>query len=182
METSLQDSAPQAATEPLDLEALYHRHADFVWRCLRRLGVRDANLDDAVQEVFLVVHRRLGDLHAPEGVRSWLFAIAFNVARDHRRAAQRKGLAEPLPETLRDPLPDPSQALSQREDLRLLDAALDTLDDPRRAVFVLTEIEQLTAPEIASALGVNLNTVYSRLRLARADFERAVARLRRRTP
>jgi RNA polymerase sigma-70 factor (ECF subfamily) len=144
--------------------------------------VREANLDDAVQEVFLVVHRRLGDLHAPEGVRSWLFAIAYNVARDHRRAAQRRGPLEPLPESLTDQHPDPSQALSRREDLRLLDAALDTLDDPKRAVFVLAEIEQLTVPEIASALGVNVNTVYSRLRLARADFERAVARLRRRTP
>jgi RNA polymerase sigma-70 factor (ECF subfamily) len=164
-------------------EVLYEQHFDFMWRSLRRLGVPDAQLDDAVQDVFLVVHRRLGEFEGRSTVKTWLFGIALRVASVHRRAAARRP-TEPLPEEPSDlgaqPLAD---ALTEAaEAARLLHRLLDCLDEDRRAVFVLAELEQMTAPEISTALGVNLNTVYSRLRLARRDFDVALARHRARRP
>lgn len=154
---------------------LYHRHHGFVWRMLRRLGVPPASLDDAAQEVFVVVHRRRDDLHADASVRSWLFGIARRVASDvhrgqHRR--QRKHDALPLPPEA-PPLDD---ALARAEAAQFVRAFLERLDEGHRMVFVLSDIEGLTAPEIACALELKLNTVYSRLRKARLEFERAVAR------
>ncbi|HEX4338588.1 MAG TPA: sigma-70 family RNA polymerase sigma factor [Polyangiaceae bacterium] len=162
-------------------EAIYEEHFDFVWRSLRRLGVPDAQLDDAVQDVFVVVHRRLPEFEGRSTIKTWLFGIALRVASALRRSAARRP-TEPLVE---DP-PDEHAGLdadAQREAseaARLVHRLLDSLDDDRRAVFVLTELEEMTAPEISAALGVNLNTVYSRLRLARRDFDAALARHRAR--
>ncbi|WP_437676372.1 RNA polymerase sigma factor [Sorangium sp. So ce131] len=164
------------AREPLDFDAVYDEHADFVWRNLRRLGVRDASLDDALQDVFLVVHRRLGEFEPRSSVKAWLFAIVCRVARDHRRLARRKGGGEELPAGVADRAPGPAEQLEQVEALKLVDALLAELDDDKRAVLVMAEIEELSAPEIAAALDVKLNTVYSRLRAARREFELALAR------
>ncbi len=165
---------PVVDTDP-EFANLYHRHHGFVWRMLRRLGVPQASLDDAAQEVFVVVHRRRGDLHADASVRSWLFGIARRVAADvhrgqHRR--QRKHDALPLP--VCDPPPD--DALARIEAAEFVGAFLERLDEGHRMVFVLADIEGLTAPEISAAVEIKLNTVYSRLRKARLEFERAVAR------
>ena len=173
---------PQAesGTEP-SFEAVYEAHFDFVWRSLRRLGIDTAHIDDAVQDVFVVVHRRLGEFEGRSTMKTWLFGIALRVASLHRRTAARRP-TEPLVD---DP-PDEAghstaDALSEAaEAARLVHRLLDCLDGDRRAVFVLAELEQMTAPEIAAALGVNLNTVYSRLRLARRDFDAALARYRAR--
>ncbi|WP_437310184.1 RNA polymerase sigma factor [Sorangium sp. So ce388] len=161
---------------PLDFDAVYDEHADFVWRSLRRLGVREASLDDALQDVFLVVHRRLGEFEPRSSVKAWLFAIVCRVARDHRRLVRRKEGHEELPAGVPDRAPGPAERLEKAEALKLVDALLAELDDEKRAVFVMAEIEELSAPEIAAALDVKLNTVYSRLRAARRDFELALAR------
>ncbi|WP_441290787.1 RNA polymerase sigma factor [Sorangium sp. KYC3313] len=160
----------------LDFDAVYDEHADFVWRNLRRLGVSEASLDDAFQDVFVVVHRRLGEFEPRSSVKAWLFAILCRVARDHRRLVRRKGGLEELPGGVADRAPGPAERLEQVEALKLVDALLAELDDDKRAVLVMAEIEELSAPEIAAALDVKLNTVYSRLRAARREFELALAR------
>ncbi len=171
--------AVEAAVVP-DFDAIYDGHFEFVWRSLRRLGVPATAVDDAVQDVFVVVHRRLADFDGASP-RAWLFRIAFNVVREHRRLYQRKGRHEPLPESIADATPDPHEALARAEALRLVEHLLDALDEDRRAVFILAEYEEMTAPEMAAALGVNVNTISSRLRAARRDFEAALARHRSRT-
>jgi RNA polymerase sigma-70 factor (ECF subfamily) len=173
--------APQSA--PADLvtptfEELYNEHVDFVWRSLRSLGVRDYALEDAVQDVFVVVHRRLGEFEHRSSLRTWIFGVAMRVAHDHRRREGRKGGLAPLDFELVDHAPSPDERAVQAEALREVAALLEALDPEKRAIFVLAELEQWTAPEIAEALSINLNTVYSRIRAARRDFENAYARRR----
>jgi RNA polymerase sigma-70 factor (ECF subfamily) len=150
-------------------ESIYEAHFEFVWRTVRRLGVPEAYLDDAVQDVFVVVHRRLGDFAGRSSVKTWLFAIARRTAKDHRRRAQRKP-GDALPPELPDAAAGPEEAASRREAARRLQAVLDAMDEEKREVFVLAELEQLAAPAIAEALELPVNTVYSRLRAARAQF------------
>jgi RNA polymerase sigma-70 factor, ECF subfamily len=175
-----------APDEALDFDAVYEQHFDFVWRNVRRLGVPQALVDDAVQEVFLVVHRRLGEFEGRSSVKTWLFAILARVASDARRAHRRKSPharsaeAAVEPDTIAVEGDGPHERAARAEDVTLLHRLLDALDDDKRAVLVLAELEQMTAPEIAESLGVNLNTVYARLRAARREFEQAVARERAR--
>jgi len=167
------DPVPQAATAPSpELVALYRAHFQFVWRSARRLGVPEAALDDVVQDVFLVVARRLAEFRGEASARTWLFAIALRVVREHRRSTFRhlrraQALADSQPQTSSDPI-------ARSDARRTLQRALDRLDDDRRSVYVLAELEGLTAQEIAEGLRVNINTVYSRLRSARAQLERAL--------
>jgi RNA polymerase sigma-70 factor, ECF subfamily len=164
--------------EPTAFKAIYARHFRNVWRTLRRLGVSDAQLDDAAQDVFLVVHRKLAAFDGTS-LRGWLYAIAVRVASDYRRSATQRRSA-PLSEAVEDAAPGPARASELNESIRLLHALLGELDQPKREVFVLGELEQLSAPEISVALGVNLNTVYARLRAARQQFDAALKRHRRR--
>lgn len=167
--------------EALALEDIYDAHFDFVWRSARRMGVAPAHVDDVVQEVFLVAHRRLDDFERRSTVKTWLFGILLRVVSDHRRTLRRKGGLAPLPEGLAAPdEAGPAARTEHRQRVALLHALLETLDEDKRAVFVLAELEQMTAPEIAESLGVKLNTVYSRLRVARKKFEEALARHRAR--
>lgn len=166
---------------PVDFDALYDAQFDFVSRTLFRLGVASSQLDDAAQDVFIVVHRRLSEFRGDASVRTWLFQIARRVAHDHRRTVKRKGGAEPLDEAHADDAVSPHESVERRQSLVVLQRILERLDDDQRAVFVLAELEQMTAPEIASAVGANVNTVYSRLRLAREAFNAEVARYRKRS-
>jgi RNA polymerase sigma-70 factor (ECF subfamily) len=180
-----------AGSRPADdlkaFEAIYDEHLAFVWRSLRRLGVRDAALDDAVQDVFLVVHRRLPEFEGRSSIKTWLFGIVLRVSRTCRRTARRKSPEAEAPGGPEDPegLADarghgPDELAEKSEAVRTLYELLDELGEDKREVFVLAELEQMTAPEISEALGANLNSVYSRLRAARRDFEQAVARRRAR--
>jgi RNA polymerase sigma-70 factor, ECF subfamily len=158
-------------------EAVYAQHFAFVWRNLRRLGVAPAQLDDAAQDAFLVVHRRLADVEG-DALRPFLFGVVRRVAADHRRSASRRGTSalEDGPEPV-SAAPGPERDLERAEASRIVHHLLGQLSDEQREVFVLAELEQMAAPEIAVALGVPLNTVYSRLRAARAAFEKQAARL-----
>jgi RNA polymerase sigma-70 factor, ECF subfamily len=162
-------------------EQIYQDYFDFVWRSLRRLGVRPAALDDAVQEVFLIVHRRLREFEGRSSLKTWLFGISLHIAQRQARTAARHPAHE-LPEALPDTqsAATPQDEAVRREAIALLYAILDELDPDKRAVFVMAELEQLTAPEIADAIGAPLNTVYSRLRAARRDFEASLKRLQAR--
>ncbi len=170
----------------LSFDDLYARHFDFVWRTLRAQGVSEAQVDDAVQDVFLVVHRRLEEFRpdSPGGsARAWIFQIVLRVASDYRRSFRRKGGALPLDESLApDTLASPLERAAMSEAARTLQCFLDEIDQDKRDVFILAELEQMTAPEIADTLGVNINTVYSRLKTARDRFVEAVRRNRRRDP
>jgi RNA polymerase sigma-70 factor (ECF subfamily) len=169
------------AARPLRFEGVYASHEDFVCVTLRRLDVPEDYLEDAMQDVFVVVHRRLGEFDRTADMRSWLFGIALRVARNGRRRARRKGGLAALDDELADTVPGPLESAARSEGLRILNALLDELDDERREVFVMAELEQMSVPTIAELLDANVNTVYSRLRAARADFERAVARRQRRS-
>lgn len=155
---------------------LYEREFEYVLRTLRRLGIRQADLEDLVHDVFVVVHRRLGDYDASRPIRPWLFGISYRVASDHRRRAHvQREIGVDAPETA-CPAPGP-EALAQAAEARdLVLAALSDLDLPFRAALVLHDLDGCTAPEIARVLEVPLNTVYSRVRLAREKFATAVAR------
>ena len=173
--------APVLPFESLAFDDVYQAHFSFVWRSAKRLGVSEASLDDAVQEVFVVVHRRLADFERRSSLRTWLFGITLRVVRDHRRAARRRDPGAPVdPDTLRATGNGPAENAEQQEAVRLLHALLDELDDERREVFVMSELEQMAMPEIAEALGLNVNTAYARLRAARQEFEQALARHRAR--
>jgi RNA polymerase sigma-70 factor (ECF subfamily) len=161
------------------LTDLVSENADFIWRSLRRMGVGDADVDDALQEVFLVVFRRLKDYEDRGLLRPWLFAISRQVASHYLRGRSRaerrhRGLIVEVTSE------DPHEIVARREAVDIVGSFLEELDEPQRVVFYLAEIEGMTAPEIAAATGVRLNTVYARLRLARKRFEKAVERKTRR--
>jgi RNA polymerase sigma-70 factor (ECF subfamily) len=155
---------------PEDFERLYSEHFEFVWRSLRRLGVRPEELDDAAQDVFIVYLRRRSEFRGQSSQRTWIFGIANNVAHEYRRKQQRAARAEPMTEGHPARGPSPLDQASSTEALRLVDTFLASLDDNKRNVFILSELEQMSAPEVATALQVKLNTVYSRLRAAREAF------------
>lgn len=161
----------------LSLEEIYREHAAFLWRTLRRLGVREADLPDVTQEVFLAVHRHL---HAYDGeiasMRTWLVGFARRAASDHRRRAhvRREAMDAILPEGRVEPIQDQDLELRQRR--ALLDQALEALDEDKRVAFVLHELEEMQLAEIAAAMGTPLQTVYSRLQAARAQVEATIRR------
>jgi RNA polymerase sigma-70 factor, ECF subfamily len=160
---------------------VYDENFRYVWRCLRSLGVPTAQLDDAVQEVFMVVQQKLETFDGAAPVRSWLYAIALRVARRVRRATAldaRRFLrprddeesGDPCHETRIELSSDLRVDVEKSERLALARRALDTLDETKREVFVLACIEGMSAPELVGILGIPLNTVYSRLRAARMAF------------
>ncbi|HEX6277784.1 MAG TPA: RNA polymerase sigma factor [Polyangiaceae bacterium] len=159
-------------------EELYEAHFDFIWRSLRRLGVAASGLDDAAQEVFLVAYRRARDFEGRSTVKTWLFGIAWNVARRAARAPTRR--EEPLSDHVASDATNQEESASRAEAVRALYGLLDELDAEKRAVFVMAELEEMTAPEIAEIADIPLNTVYSRLRTARSEFEAALKRRRAR--
>jgi RNA polymerase sigma-70 factor (ECF subfamily) len=170
---------------PATLADIYRDQFPFVWRMVRRLGVPDAQVEDAVQDVFIVVHRRLPDFEGRSSVPTWLAGIVRRVVRDYRRLSARKpALGRAHADLLVDDLSaghaSPEDNALATEAARLLHELLESLDDEKREVFILAELEQWSIAEIAEATGVKLNTASSRLRLAREAFEQAAERLRAR--
>lgn len=151
----------------------YRRYFQYVWALLGRLGVPEASLEDVTQEVFLVLHRRRAEFRQDSSVRTWLHGIALHTARRHRAKLDRRRLRADHIEP-GEPPPTPEAEVGQRRALQQLDRLLGQLGDEQREVFVLAEIAELRAPEIAELLGVKLNTVYSRLRLARRHLRQAL--------
>jgi RNA polymerase sigma-70 factor (ECF subfamily) len=160
----------------LTLERIHSDHFTFIWRSLRGLGVPPTALDDAAQQVLLIVHRRLPQFAGRSKLRTWLFSIAYRVALNHRRALKRRGPTEPIAEDLEQRSPGPDARAEAREALEFVERFLDGLPAKKRALFVLALLEELPAPEVAAMLAVPVNTVYSRVRLLREEFRRALAR------
>jgi RNA polymerase sigma-70 factor (ECF subfamily) len=160
----------------LNFDTVYEENFAFVWRTARALGVPPALIDDAVQEVFIVVHRRLSDFRPEASVRSWVFGVVRRVAKDFRRSDKRRGSSvEVTDEHLGSAKGDPYVVATHNQALRLVEDFALTLDDERRALFVLSELEQMPTPEVASALDLNINTVYSRLKALRQNLSTFVA-------
>ncbi len=165
------DPPGDAAADPLpSVGEIYDQHVSRVWRTLRALGVDEARVEDAVQDVFVTVHRKLPTFERRSSISTWVYGITRKVAAAHRRGAR------PDPDTgVLERLPDlgasPREHVEQRESARVLLSLLDELDDDGREVVVLMELEQLAAPAVAELLGIPLNTVYSRLRIARRRLE-----------
>ena len=160
------------------LREMIDSHFDFIWRLTRRLGVREADVDDAVQQVFWVAARKL-DVILPGRERAYLSATALRVASDARRSRSRHPEdASSDVGSESDPTPGPDELTEQRRARRLLDEILDSMAPDLRTVFVLFELEELTTPEIAELLDLPLGTAASRLRRARQTFQSAVERWR----
>jgi RNA polymerase sigma-70 factor, ECF subfamily len=155
-------------------DEVYARHSARVWQALRRHGVAETNIDDAVQDVFVVIHRQLPGFEGRSRIETWIYGIVLRVAKDHRRRRERKRDGDPLSDTLPDASPSPAEAAEQSEAAALFVQLLETLDENKRDVFVMCELEGMSMPEMASVLGVNQNTLYSRVRAARAAFEQAL--------
>jgi RNA polymerase sigma-70 factor, ECF subfamily len=161
-------------------EVVYERCLDLVWTAARQLGVPADAIDDVVQEIFVVIHGRLATLQNVESLRSWVYGVARRTISTYRRNQRARTASGSKYAQVADwlgPLPATPLELSElAERQRLLLQLLAELDEGKREVFVLAEVEGFTAPEIAEALELPVNTVYSRLRLARQSFEQAMAR------
>jgi len=153
------------------LASIYAAYCHYVWRCVRRMGVAPEHVEDVVQDVFLVVSERLGEFEGRASLKTWIYAITFRVAAEDRRRRHREARPKPMAWDPATPSAADEQ-LGARELAGRLQHLLGTLDLEQRAVFVLIELEQMSGPETAQILGIKLNTVYSRLRLARRRIER----------
>ena len=170
------DGSPQALPE--HFRQVYAEHFTFVWRCLGALGVPQASLDDAAQEVFVVVHRRLPGFRGESSLRTWLYGIVRNVAANVRRSHRRKGGLQELQGDEPCIQPDPLDRLQTQEAVDFVQEFVAGLDDKKRDLFVLALIEQMNITEIAPIFGVPLNTAYTRLRAVRQEFQHALAQYR----
>jgi RNA polymerase sigma-70 factor (ECF subfamily) len=174
------DAAISEGVVEVDFAALFEAHFDYVWNTLRRLGVRERDLDDVAHDVFIAVNRRLPEWEPRRPPRPWLFAFALRAASDYRKLARHRTQLVEDPGEIVDPAPAPDERAITRERMDLVTRALDSLSFDRRAIFVLHEIDGVPTREAASMLGIPVNTAYSRLRLAREDFAAAVHRLQAR--
>jgi RNA polymerase sigma-70 factor (ECF subfamily) len=155
--------------------AVFREHAPFVWRLVRRLGASAVDADDLCQEVFVVVHRRFLEIDTSRPLRPWIYGVAIRLASEHRRRRRflensREGAEATAPAMQH-------QELEQRRVRALLHAAISRLDETKRAIFVLHELEELTMQEIAETLSCPVQTAYSRLHAARKEVRAFFLRL-----
>ena len=176
-----EDPDPDRSAFPVPtLQAIYKEYFDFVWSSARHLGAASDAIDDVVQDVFIVIHAKLSTLQHPEALRSWIYGIVRRTVSDHRRsrrtrdaAGARLGAELKLTQPSQ---PSPLDMAERNAELDLLESVLAELDEPKREVFVMVEVLEMTVPEVVQSLEIPLNTAYSRLRLARQSFEEALAR------
>jgi RNA polymerase sigma-70 factor (ECF subfamily) len=159
------------------MRTIFDEHARYIIRTLRHLGIKEADVDDVAQEVFVTVHRKLPEFEGRSKLRTWLYAICLRVASDHRRRAYvvREHITDSPPiDSGERTGAEPDASLESRAFVQEL---LDAVDDDKRAVLVLYEIEGLTMREVADVVGCPLQTAYSRLHagreLLRAAWERS---------
>jgi len=171
---SLAPGATVAIPDDTAFAAAYDAEFEAVWLYLRRLGVPEADVEDAVHDVFVVAHRRYGTYDPSRPLRPWLLGIAFRIAAQWRRR-HRLEVSVPEPGVERpDDARAPDEVVASRQASRRLQTALAQLDIDQRAVVVMHDLNGIPVPEIATALDVPLNTVYSRLRLGRAKVTAAL--------
>ncbi len=167
---------PFDSTENLDVSSIVREHGPYVHRLLRRLGVAAADVDDAFQEVFVVVHRKLDSFEYRSSIRTWVYGICVRVGTRHRRRRVARQEVSAVVDELAGTAPSPEATLHAHEARRLLDSFLDKLDDDKRAVFVLYELEGMPMRDVADLTNCPLPTAYSRLRIAREVVFDAIRR------
>ncbi len=157
---------------PPSMRTVFDEHARYVIRTLRHLGVREADVEDVAQDVFVTVHRKLPEFEGRSKLRTWLYSICLRVASDHRRRAYvvREHVTDSPPVDTGERTGN--EADTSLESRAFVQELLAELDDDKRAVLVLYEIEGLTMREVADVVGCPLQTAYSRLHAAR-DLLRA---------
>lgn len=172
-------SPEESTVEHPAFRDIFNEYGPYVWRALRHLGVRERDVEDVAQEVFVVVHRRLPTFEGRSALRTWIYGICVRTASDHRRRAhvRREHPTEELPEQYVEPTQQ--EEIGRAQARRMLAQILDTLDDDKRTVFVLYEVEGLSMKEIVQIVDCPLQTAYSRLHAARRQVANAVKRLRR---
>ena len=167
-----QEGNIQPPAEGLDFDSLYTRHFEFACRSLRLLGVDGNALEDAAQDVFAIVSRRLADFEHNASVKTWIFAIVQRVAANYRRRRRRRPESfTVLPESTPSTQPGPDAEWEAERAARLIQAFAVGLDDSRRALLVLGLLERVPARELARSLGIPLFTVYSRVRSVREALD-----------
>jgi RNA polymerase sigma-70 factor (ECF subfamily) len=167
--------APEGRPDP---RAIFEEYFDYVWTTLRYLGAREADLEDLTHEVFMRVFDRLDHFDTARPMRPWLFAFAYRIASEQRRLTRRRGEVLGSGVEAVDASPSAELAMERAEERKLTLEALEAIELSRRAVFVLHELDDVPIPSVAEALGIPIPTAYSRLRLAREDFQKALRRLR----
>jgi RNA polymerase sigma-70 factor (ECF subfamily) len=167
---------PDPAPEVLAFDRVFADHATLVWRALRRLGVTSTDIEDICQDVFLTISRRLQTFEGRSAISTWVYGICVHAALAYHRKRRRRP-EEPTHE-LPDIGVDPPQlhGLERSQALAIADSVLDALDDDKRVVFVLFEIEEMPMREVADAIGCPLQTAFTRLYAARRQFEAAICR------
>jgi RNA polymerase sigma-70 factor (ECF subfamily) len=141
-------------------------------------------MDDLIQEVFMVIHAKLHTVEKRESLRSWIYSVVRRTASNHRRARRTHADSSSGPPgdgEARSREPTPLENTERNAGFQLLMSLLDQLEPPKREIFSLVDVEDLSVPEAAEVLGIPLNTAYSRLRVARQNFEAALARHEART-
>jgi RNA polymerase sigma-70 factor (ECF subfamily) len=173
------EAAPSVEAQVPSFDSIFRTQFDYVWSTLKRLGIRPSDLEDVTLELLYLVHRGLPTYDPARPLRPWLFGFAFRLASDYRRRARHRFELFSVELDRPDPSVGALEQLISAEERRLIEAALALVSLDRRAVLMLHEIDGCTAGAIADALEVPVNTVYSRLRLGRAELARAVHKLRR---
>jgi RNA polymerase sigma-70 factor (ECF subfamily) len=164
---------------PFCFRHVFEQYGRYVWRALRRLGIAEADVPDIAQDVFMILREKLASVHSPEALRPFIYGIALRRASDYRRSARVRR------ETLAYTPPEPSVDAPQEEELQkehalaMLRSALDELDEDKRAVFVLYELEELNMREVVAVVGCPMQTAYSRLHAARRTVTAAFRRAER---
>lgn len=170
-------SGPAELGGDADCLGAFDRELDYLFALLQRFGARSPEIEDLLQEVFVVLHRHWPTLDRTRPLRPWLFTVAFRVVRAARRRTGREVLADEI--VLQDPGPDPEAELQDRESLALFFGALERVPVERRTVVVLHDIEGVEVAEIARRLAMTRIGVYSRLYKGRKELGSALRRLRR---
>jgi RNA polymerase sigma-70 factor (ECF subfamily) len=168
----------QESEQIREFREMFQRELPYVLRILRRLGVSPSDVEDAAHDTFLQVYRHLSDYDPERPLRPWLFGFAFRVAAQRRRRTNARKEVFDATDTRPAPSGDALERLLDHELLSQANAALERVEVARRAVLLAHDVEGFTMPEIATALNISVNTAYSRLRLARQEFTRALRRAR----
>lgn len=160
-----------------DFERLFSEQVRYLWNTLRRLGIRECDLEDLAHEVLLRVHAQLSHRDPQQPIRPWIFNLALGMAANYRRLARHRTELQATPPEAHDPNHDAEQLLIVNERRAVVQRALEQVPLQHRAVLILHDMDETSIPEIATALGIGVNTAYSRLRLGRTAFRRSLEQI-----
>lgn len=166
----------RAGAKPLDFDEVFRTHFARVTRTMRSLGVDPAMVDDATQDVFVILHSKLHEFEGRSALATWIYAVTFRVAQNHRRKSRFRA-HEPLSGAEPEPSADPAEQFAERQAAEFVQRFCSTLNEAKRDAFALCVIEERPPAEVAELLGISLSTLYSRVAAAREEFRRELRRV-----